>query len=102
MRPETITMEVPTSAAGAAALGKAEVTDRFTEKAVQISGYVDGTWQLQGTIDLSEWYQIGADITGDGYVSITGFHNRLRLKCTAAPAAAGPDVTLGMLDTRTE
>jgi len=51
MRPETITMEVPTSATGTAAEGKLEVVDRFREKTLQVTGYASGKWKVQGTLD---------------------------------------------------
>jgi hypothetical protein len=99
MRLETITMEVPT---GAGSSGKFEVTDRFVEKTVQAAGYIDGKWQLEGTLNGTSYDDVEAPIASDGFTIVDGTFLRLRLRCVVAPSGDPPTIIFGGLDSRTD
>lgn len=87
MRPETISLEVPIVKD---AEGKAEVSDRFVEKCVQVHGLVSGEWQLRGSADGVVWDDVESSIKGNGFVIVDGTFKLLRVKCVAAPAGGDP------------
>lgn len=97
MRPESFPLEVPTVLGG---VGKIEVVDRFFAKTVQASGFVDGEWQLEGTLNGTNWAEVESPISADGFTYLEPTIKHLRLKCTVAPSGAAPSFTFGGLDTR--
>ncbi len=86
-RPTTVSLQCLRG--NASTEGRAEVVDRFIRKWVQFAGAFDGaTLQLQGTIDGSNWVDVGVPVTGSGLVEVQESLKLIRVKTSTAGGAS--------------
>ena len=98
MRYEEYALSVPTTAASA---GAARWSENLTDKWLQVSGYVDGTWKVQASDDGSAWVDTGVTFNSDGWNEVAVTARWLRLWCTVLSTSA-PSVVLASRNARTE
>ena len=98
MRFESYALEVPT---GAGTSGGARWSEDLTDKWVQVSGYVDGTWKVQASDDGTTWIDTGVTFNGNGWNAVATTARWLRLWCTVLSTSA-PSVLLAARNARTE
>jgi hypothetical protein len=78
-RPEKVMLEVKQ----AVEAGRAENVFRFRDKTVQIHGTFVATLQVEGSIDGSEYFPIGAATSAPGAVRVFETVEVLRVRTTA-------------------
>jgi hypothetical protein len=99
------TMAVSQTAAGSP--GAAKLVEHWRQRTVQVAALAGGTLQLQGSIDGTNYGQIGADITADGLYSVVdanGFEMTVRFLRIATTVDTGGStvVSIAGLHTRTD
>lgn len=78
-RPEKLRLEVKQ----AVDVGRAENVFRFRDKTVQVHGTFVATLQLEGSIDGSEYFAVGAPVSAAGAVRVPETVEFLRIRTTA-------------------
>lgn len=86
---------------GATGFGEPRPVDRFLEKGVQFSGTFTATFQVQGTIDGSTYFNIGSAATSAGFVEVPYTIEYLRIS-TVAWTSGTPTATFAGMDSRTD
>lgn len=95
-RPETISLQVPTSVG----VGQSANVFRFRDKYVQVHGTFVATMQLEGSIDGSEYFPIGAAQSATpGVVAVPETIQFLRVRVTSFTSGA-PKATFAGFDER--
>lgn len=95
VRPERIDLEPPASVA----VGPAKFVGRLTDKNLQVGGTFVATLQLEGTIDGTNFEDVGAAITAPGIVVVSGYFDKLRINTTVFTSGV-PVAVLGGLFNR--
>jgi len=90
-RPEKIQLEVK----AAADIGRAENVFRFRDKYVQISGTFVATLQVEGTIDGSDYFPVGAAMNAAGVVPVVETIEFIRVRTTAFTSGEPKAVVAG-------
>ncbi len=78
-RPEKLRLEVKQ----AVDAGRAENVFRFRDKTVQVHGTFVATLQLEGSIDGSEYFAVGAPVSAAGAIRVPETLEFLRVRTTA-------------------
>jgi hypothetical protein len=78
-RPEKLRLEVKQ----AVDAGRAENVFRFRDKTVQVHGTFVATLQLEGSIDGSEYFAVGAPVSAAGVLRVPEMLEFLRVRTTA-------------------
>lgn len=78
-RPEKLRLEVKQ----ATDAGRAENVFRFRDKTVQVHGTFVATLQLEGSIDGSEYFPLGAPVSAAGVLRVPETVEFLRVRTTA-------------------
>lgn len=99
------TVELPAGALAGVA-EKRPVGD-LVDKYLQVYGYAAGTYQLEESITGNEavatqWKQVGADITADGFVEIPHTVAWLRVRTTVPAGGPVPTFLVAARNSRTD
>ena len=78
-RPEKLVLEVKQ----AVEAGRAENVFRFRDKTVQVHGTFVATLQIEGSIDGSEYFPLGAALSAPGALRVPETLEFLRVRTTA-------------------
>ncbi len=92
VRPERLDLAPPASVA----VGPTFNVRRLTDKNLQVAGTFVATLQLEGSIDGTNFADIGAAITTPSIVAVDGYFELLRIRTTAFTSGT-PAAQLGAL-----
>jgi hypothetical protein len=78
MRGETFEIPIPTSVSTGDAINVFE----YREKTLSVAGTFSATIQFEGTLDGSNWFNLGSPVTAPGLIEVTAFLRSMRAKVT--------------------